>query len=122
MRNFLRLALILAFALPVLSQSTFLPGASGDKVRAYTRNIEFDYISWILDALALKTSQAALSPARYLTQSAQRQTVLEYIQLTRKQAGLVAQVTSVYANPDITDFEKSLPRASPAAGRCDRAP
>ncbi|HVN53117.1 MAG TPA: hypothetical protein VMT46_02210 [Anaerolineaceae bacterium] len=107
MRNILRLALVLALAIPILSYSTFTPGASGDRVRTYTRDIEFDYVTWILDALALKTSQAALSPDRYLTQARQRQTVLEYIQLTRQQAGLVAQVTSIYANPDITDSKQA---------------
>jgi hypothetical protein len=74
-----------------------------ERVRAYTRWIEFDYVSWTIDALKLKGEQGSLDIERYLSETQQRETVLEYIALVMHLNQVRNDVAVIYANPEITD-------------------
>jgi len=88
---------------PFLGGSSIPPGDKIERVRAFTRNIEFDYVSWTLGALGVKFSQAALKTGDYLPADKQRQIVLEYTQLVHKIQQDEAQLNDIYANPHIND-------------------
>ncbi len=47
------LLFLLIITIPMLGGSTVALGNQVERVRAFTRNIEFDYIEWILNALGL---------------------------------------------------------------------
>ena len=56
------------------------PGDEVERVRAFTRTIEFDYVTWTLDALEAKFGQLALGITDYVDASDQRQIVLDSAQ------------------------------------------
>jgi len=93
--------LILASLL--MGGSSLPPGDKTERVRAFTRDIEFDYIAWTLDALQIKLGEVALGTADYLSQAAQRQQVLDYLDLVVKIQEDEAQLAEFYANPNIPD-------------------
>ena len=87
----------------LMGGSSLPPGDKTERVRAFTRNIEFDYIAWTLDALQIKLGEVALGTADYLSQAAQRQQVLDYLDLVVKIQEDEAQLAEFYANPNIPD-------------------
>jgi hypothetical protein len=94
----------------LLLMMAFLLGASSvsfsdplERVQALTRPIEFDYVSWTLDALSLKLGQIALGSARYLPVDDRSGTVLEALDLIRQINEFKAKLNDIYANPSITD-------------------
>ena len=58
-RRAIRLALIPLIIL-ILGDATISLADVDERVRAFTRPIEFDYVSWTLDAIGVKLEQAAL--------------------------------------------------------------
>jgi hypothetical protein len=92
----------------ILTSSTLPPVESALQARGYTRTIEFDYVSWTVDALLLKIGQASLSTPRYLTTAEQSQTVKNYIKLVQQIDEADYQVELVYADPKITDKNSAL--------------
>jgi hypothetical protein len=71
--------------------------------RAYTRSFEFDYVSWILNALGIKVGQLALGTSAYLTPQERSNTVRDYLKLVDQIQQVSARVNDVYANPSIKD-------------------
>jgi len=101
-RAFILLVLLL-ITIPMLGGSTVALSNQGERVRAYTRSIEFDYIEWILNALGIKLTQQALGVARYLPEEARRLTALEYLNVVQKIQQSEASLNEIYADPKITD-------------------
>lgn len=79
------------------------PGDTYDRARAFTRSIEFDYVSWTLDALGLKTDQIALGTIDYLPPDKQHQTVTDYLDLMAQIQRSEAQLNDIYADPKVSD-------------------
>lgn len=74
-----------------------------EQVRAFTRDIEFDYVAWTLNALGVKLSQVALQSSSYLPKPQEHELVIQYIDLiTQIQRG-EGQLTRIYADPEIKD-------------------
>jgi hypothetical protein len=71
--------------------------------RAYTHSFEFDYVSWILNALGIKIGQLALGTSAYLTPQERSDTVRDYLKLVDQMQQLGARVNDVYADPSIKD-------------------
>jgi hypothetical protein len=71
--------------------------------RAYSRSFEFDYVSWILNALGVKIDQLALGTSAYLTLQERSGTVREYLQLVTQIQQVGARVTDIYADPSVKD-------------------
>jgi len=74
---------------------------STELVRAFTRDVEFDYVGWTVEALRVKFFQSALGIEDYLTTDARRQMVLEYLQLVHRIQEVEGELGAVYADPDI---------------------
>jgi hypothetical protein len=94
----------------LLLMMVFLLGASSvpisdplEQVHALTRPIEFDYISWTLDALGLKLGQLALDTASYLPEKERSTTVVESLSMLQDINSLEAQINDIYSDPNITD-------------------
>jgi hypothetical protein len=102
-RRIFSLCVLLVFAIPLLGGSTVTLSNQVERVRAYTRDIEFDYVEWILDALGTKLEQQALGVIRYLPEETRRQTTLEYLKLIQQIQQSEASLSDIYADPDITD-------------------
>ncbi len=86
-----------------LAGSTLLPYEAQDRPRAFTRAIEFDYVSWEADAILVKLGEGALSAPRYMTISQQENVVKSYLDLVQEINTETDQVEKIYADPKITD-------------------
>ncbi|MCZ7551850.1 MAG: hypothetical protein M5U05_04565 [Anaerolineales bacterium] len=79
------------------------PTDSLEKVRAFTRQIEFDFIRWTADAFKTKIFETALSTSDYLSDEQRHQLVLEYLALIQQIQNREAQVEQIYGDPAISD-------------------
>lgn len=106
-RHALRLTEISLLSIILLGGSVLPPGNPIERVRAFTRQIEFDYIGWIGNAAAVKFSQSATRSALFLSPLEQRQIVLEYIELVRQIQTVNYELELIYADPNIPDPEQA---------------
>ncbi len=94
---------IIALGVAVLAGSGPRPQDQTDRIRAYTRNIEFDYISWMTNAVDLKIQQGAVGIPGYLDREESVKAVSDYMQLTQQIIDAEDALNKVYADPSITD-------------------
>ncbi|PWH16826.1 MAG: hypothetical protein DDG59_08750 [Anaerolineae bacterium] len=87
----------------LLSGSTIYLANPVERVRAFTRPLEFDYVGWIADAVYLKISQSALRTAHFLSSAERKQLVLDYLALVRQIEEVDRELNRIYADPTITD-------------------
>jgi len=76
-----------------------------EKVRAYTRSLEFDYVEWMANAALLKARAASVNLPYTIDRETQRQIVGEYLLTTQSVLDKEHQLSQLYANPAITDKE-----------------
>jgi len=93
----------LLISILLLTSSSLAPANATEQVRAFTRNTEFDFVAWTLDALGIKLSQAALGAQDYLDTAGQHDLVLSYIDLVGQAEQLDYQISSIYADPNQKD-------------------
>jgi hypothetical protein len=93
---------LIAFVL-LLGSSNLSPSDKIEQVRAFTRNIEFDYVAWTINALSLKLDQSTLRSSEYLSQKSQHQLVIDYLKLMGQIQEAEAQLYQMYADPNIAD-------------------
>ena len=105
LKQSLKLLLVLGLATLVLGRSNLPPGDQTERVRAYTRSIEFDFITWTLDALSIKGGQQALSSSAYLPLTDQSEIVIDYLALVQEIQQSENQLNLIYADPTISDPE-----------------
>jgi hypothetical protein len=91
-----------------LVSSTLLPYAASDAPRAYTRSLEFDYVSWELDAIVLKNAQGALDVPHYLTVAQQHQVVTQYLDLVQRINQDENKIEELYADPKVLDKNAAI--------------
>jgi len=89
------------------SDTPRLNGNETDRTRAYTRDIEFDYPNWILDAMVIKIEQAAISAPYSLQRTEGKQIVREYIRVTSELQQVEASLQQIYADPNIKEKDSA---------------
>ena len=97
----------LALVALLLGGSSLPPGDKIERVRAFTRQIEFDYVTWTLNALEVKLSQIALGTSAYLSEDARCRQVLDYLDLVTQIQQSEAQLEEFFANPEIVSPQES---------------
>ena len=97
------LTIILLMMAMMLGASIVSPSDSLERVRAFTRSIEFDYVSWTLDAFGIKLGQIALDTAEYLPEKDRSSTVLEALDLINLINQVESKLNDIYADPNISD-------------------
>lgn len=103
LRNLFTIFILLA----LLQGGTDVPRDRVGQVRQFTRGLEFDYVNWTLDALYVKLSESAVDTARYLNPDEQQRVVVTQLQLINEINRTNSDITSLYANPEITDPEQA---------------
>ena len=103
LRHIIEIAPVIILAILLLGGSSISPGDKTERVRAFTRDIEFNYVSWTVDALRVKLDQISLGTSNYLSEEADRQVVLDYLDLVTRIQQAEAQLREVYGNPEIED-------------------
>ncbi|HCR71007.1 MAG TPA: hypothetical protein DIW23_06155, partial [Anaerolineae bacterium] len=76
-----------------------------EKIRAYTRDIEFDYVEWMIDAAILKVQAASVDLPYTLDHATQKQIVDEYLRATQLILEKEYLLAQIYADPNIQDKE-----------------
>jgi hypothetical protein len=112
-----RLCGALIIGMVLMGRSVLPPGDQETRVRAFTRDLEFDYVSWTLNAMEVKFSQFALGTGDYLPDKTRRQAVLDYLDLINQIQRTEAELNDIYANPDIHDPEAA---AAPVVEELDK--
>ena len=74
-----------------------------DRVRAYTRDIEFDYVAWMLNATRLKVQQGAVGMPGYLDRESSKVAVTDYLHITQQIIQSEDALNRIYADVTITD-------------------
>lgn len=98
-RRLARLIWLLVLA-SSLGGSTRVFREPADYVRGYTRDQEFDFLTWTADALELKFAQFGLGAANYLDESTRQALVIEYFDLVSRAQELGQRLIEVYADPN----------------------
>lgn len=97
--------LALALGVLLLSTSSLPLNDRTERVRTFTREIEFDYFEWTLSAVKLKWFENALGLSRYLSDEARQKAVLDYIELTKRIQELERDIYLFYTAPNILNPE-----------------
>ena len=104
----LRLPIILLLITLLTTQSVWHAEDVGDRVRIYTRPYEFDYYYWTLQALWVKSRQAAMGAVKFLSVNQQRRIVFDLLDLLNEISALDAQIDEMYANPETLNPAKKV--------------
>ena len=83
--------------------SLLISTKSFDLARRFTRSVEFDYVSWTLDAMLVKLEQSALDTPYYFRAPVRAQIVTDYLHLMDDILSREIKVNLIYADPDIKD-------------------
>jgi hypothetical protein len=103
-RRLLFLAAIFLLILAGLGGSKQMPPQTiSQKAQALTRGIEFDFVSWTLDALRSKLLDFSLGASKYLVPQTRSHVVLSYLELIRQIKELESTERQIYGDPNVTD-------------------
>jgi hypothetical protein len=100
-----RLIVFFFLAVLVLTSSKQPTGSELERIRSFTRPLEFDFGGWTLGAVGVKLSQFALQTDTFLPESSKSEVVLSYLNLVGRIQLAESQLEDTYANPAISDPE-----------------
>ena len=103
LKRLVNLAYVFLLAILLLTGSVLPSSGTLEGVRLYTRPIEFDFVSWTLNAFGIKLEQSALGTSNYLAVASRPQIVLDYLQLIKHIWEVENEVSEVYADPKTLD-------------------
>ena len=98
------LALTLAIIIAAGGDTPRFTGQS-DRIRTYTREIEFDYPNWVWDAAWTKLKQGAVGAPYIFDRGTNKQIIFEYLRITNQLMQTEFAIEQIYANPDISNKE-----------------
>jgi hypothetical protein len=97
------LTVILSMMAILLGASTVPVSDELSRLRAFTLPIEFDYVSWTADALAIKFGQFALGTSSYMPVEDRTAVVLSELDLISQISRHESQVNELYTDPSVRD-------------------
>ena len=100
------LALSLALIIAATGDAPRLTGTS-DRVRSFTRTIEFDYPNWVWSAAWTKIQQGTVGLPYLFDRGTNKEIVIDYLRTTQNLMQAESEIEQIYANPDILDKEAS---------------
>jgi hypothetical protein len=100
------LALTLAVIIAATADAPQLTGTS-DRVRSFTREIEFDYPNWVWNAAWTKFEQSAVGLPYLFDRGTNKEIVIEYLRTTQNLMQAEQQVEKIFADPTVSDKESA---------------
>jgi hypothetical protein len=100
-----RLSVVILASLAVLARSDLPPATQLEQIRAYTRDLEFDYVSWAAAALFDKVNELALGTVNYFPEEEHANFILEYLALVSQIQRQEGQLSRIYTDPAVADPE-----------------
>ena len=98
------LALTFAMIIAATGDAPRFTGTS-DRVRSFTREIEFDYPNWVWNAAWTKLEQASIGLPYLFDRGTNKEIVVDYLRTTQNLIQAEYQIEQIYANPDVSDKE-----------------
>jgi hypothetical protein len=98
-----RLTVVFAFIVILFTQSSVFELERQDQVHTYTRMVEFEYVSWTLDAFYTKFVQAALSTSHFLTADQNKQIVKTCVSMVTDLDHINNQIDQIYSDPKVSN-------------------
>ncbi|MGA2503453.1 MAG: hypothetical protein ABSG01_05115 [Anaerolineales bacterium] len=74
-----------------------------EAARRYTRSVEFDYVSWTLEAFAVKLDQSALGTPYYFSENSRHEIVVDYLHLMDAILSDENKINTLYSDPTVSD-------------------
>ncbi len=81
--------------------------SDSDRTRTFTRQIEFDYPTWIWNAAWIKIEQGTIGAPYSFTRGANKEIVFDYLYTTQRLMQVEFRIEQIYADPNITDKESA---------------
>lgn len=85
----------------LLTKSTIFVFTPEEKAEQITRTLEFDYVTWMLDAAAVKTGASGILISQRMTPAQQHQLVVRYFDLVGELESVRYRVQLIYADPKV---------------------
>jgi hypothetical protein len=85
--------------------SQILSTRPSDAARRFTRPVEFDFVTWTMDAIAIKMGQDSLDSPYYFSESSRHQLVSDYLKLIDVILKDEDQLNLYFSDPSISDPE-----------------
>ncbi len=82
--------------------SLLVSSKPSEAARRYTRAVEFDYVSWTLEAFSVKLDQATLGTPFYFTETARHQIVVDFLRLMDNILSSENRLNFLYSDPKVT--------------------
>jgi hypothetical protein len=98
------LALIVAVLIAATADTPQLTDTS-DRVRSFTRQIEFDYPNWMWNAAWTKFEQGAVGLPYLFDRGTNKEIVVEYLRTTQNLIQAEQQIEKIFADPAVKDKE-----------------
>ncbi len=105
-RRFMRLFITFLFLLLTVQGSNLPTADQTENIRKFTRQIEFDYLTWTLDAVVVKTGNSSIDPADLMSVTQQHHFVESYLDLVRNLRKVNNEIVTIYSDPAVIDPEK----------------
>ena len=106
-KRFFRLLVVLLLGVLLLTRSDMPPADQLARIRYFTREIEFDFITWTINALSVKVAEMALGTVAYIPEEYHDQMKLDYLTLVREIQRGEAALREIYTDPNIADPEQA---------------
>jgi hypothetical protein len=103
LERLVQLLVLGAVCISLLTYSAPQAVTEDDHIRAFTRRIEFDYVSWLLSAARIKGEQASVGIPGYLSREECRVVVSDYMQVTQQVIQADDALNRIYSDPAIPD-------------------
>ena len=103
----LGLVIVMLVGIILIGKDVLPTSDKTERVRAYTRTIEFDFVDWTLQALLIKNQSAALNLPQYMPDVQQSRLVEQYLVLVDGMDRTRAMITRFYSNPAVKDAESA---------------
>lgn len=96
-------ALFILSVLLLLAGSGLQLDGKRERVRRYTRPLEFDFGGWTAKALGVELGQYGLNSQGYLAMESRRQLVFHTLALIEEEARLEGELQDLYGEPELAD-------------------
>lgn len=103
-RHAVLLVVAVAIGIQALTSSAAPPAAdTEDRVRTFTRSVEFDFTGWMLHSLEIKFLETSLSAQNYLSADNRHDLVVGYLALMGRIRQQEDKLNQIYSDPNVSD-------------------
>lgn len=99
----LKVLVLIVFGILVLTRSVIPPGTELEQIRYYTRLIEFNFLSWTLNAVGEKAVQGAMALDKFMQPDLAIMVVNDYLEQVESLGRQKAILEIVYSDPNVED-------------------